>query len=129
MALNQVHNPGEQFSVPADAVTTPTGEAEKVSGAPALVGELPVVLLTSPEEDSTGVERVTVKTNGIWEFPVEAADGAIAIGDRVEGDEIKLTRDSSGQHHYIPSRWVTRVDDKVHVDRPGEQAMREWRAA
>jgi hypothetical protein len=22
---------------------------------------------------------------------------------------------------------VTRVDDKVHVDRPGDQAMREWR--
>lgn len=86
MALNQIHNPGEQFSVPADAVTTPTGEAEKVSGAPALVGELPVVLLTSPEEDSTGVERVTVKTNGIWEFPVEATDGAIAIGDRVYVD-------------------------------------------
>jgi hypothetical protein len=22
--------------------------------------------------------------------------------------------------------WVTKVDDKVHVDRPGDQAMREW---
>jgi hypothetical protein len=22
--------------------------------------------------------------------------------------------------------WVTSVDDKVHVDRPGDQAMREW---
>jgi hypothetical protein len=22
--------------------------------------------------------------------------------------------------------WVTTVDDKVHVDRPGDQAMREW---
>lgn len=46
--------------------------------------------------------------------------------DRVEGDSIKLTRDDSGQHHYIPTSWVTRVDDKVHIDRPGRQAMKEW---
>lgn len=52
-----------------------------------------------------------------------------ATVDRVEGDQIKLTRDASGQHHYIPSSWVTSVDDKVHIDRPGEQAMREWKAA
>jgi hypothetical protein len=46
--------------------------------------------------------------------------------DRVDGDSIKLTKDKSGQHHWIPTSWVTSVDDKVHVDRPGEQAMREW---
>jgi hypothetical protein len=22
--------------------------------------------------------------------------------------------------------WVTSVDDKVHIDRPGQQAMEEW---
>jgi hypothetical protein len=22
--------------------------------------------------------------------------------------------------------WVTRVDEHVHVDRPGDQAMKEW---
>jgi len=42
------------------------------------------------------------------------------------GDTIKLTKDAGGQHHWIPTSWVTRVDDKVHVDRPGDQAMREW---
>ena len=46
--------------------------------------------------------------------------------DRVEGEHIKLTKDQQGQHHWIPSSWVKSVDDKVHVDRPGEQAMREW---
>ena len=46
--------------------------------------------------------------------------------DRVEGSSIKLAKDSSGQHHWIPSNWVTTVDDKVHVDRPGQQAMKEW---
>jgi hypothetical protein len=46
--------------------------------------------------------------------------------DRVEGDFIKLTKDDAGQHHWIPTDWVTKVDKHVHVDRPGDQAMREW---
>lgn len=46
--------------------------------------------------------------------------------DRVEGNSIKLTKDQSGQHHWIPMQWVKNVDDKVHVDRPGQQAMKEW---
>jgi hypothetical protein len=54
-------------------------------------------------------------------------NGQFAVVDHVEGrDHIKLTKDASGQHHYIPLIWVTSVDDKVHVDRPGDQAMREW---
>ena len=54
-------------------------------------------------------------------------DRQFAVVDHLEGrDYIKLTKDASGQHHYIPLTWVTSVDDKVHVDRPGDQAMREW---
>jgi len=53
-----------------------------------------------------------------------------ATVDHVEGsDAIKLIKDASGEHHFIPMSWVTTVDDKVHVDRPGEQAMREWTTA
>lgn len=47
--------------------------------------------------------------------------------DHVDGQgAIKLTKDQGGMHHWIPMNWVTRVDDKVHVDRPGKQAMKEW---
>ena len=54
-------------------------------------------------------------------------NGQFATVDHLEGaDTIKLARDEGGQHHYIPLAWVTVVDDKVHVDRPGKQAMREW---
>jgi len=49
-----------------------------------------------------------------------------ATVDHLDGDWIKLTRDDQGQHHWIPRSWVTRVDEHVHVDRPGDQAMREW---
>ena len=53
--------------------------------------------------------------------------GQFAVVDHLEGrDVIKLEKDKAGQHHYIPLTWVTSVDDKVHVDRPGDQAMREW---
>jgi hypothetical protein len=42
------------------------------------------------------------------------------------GNTIKLTKDKQGKHHWIPMLWVTRVDEHVHVDRPGKQAMQEW---
>lgn len=54
-------------------------------------------------------------------------DGQFAVVDHLEGkDFIKLEKDKDGKHHYIPLTWVSSVDDKVHVDRPGDQAMREW---
>jgi hypothetical protein len=54
-------------------------------------------------------------------------NGQFAVVDRIEGrDMIKLAKDANGRHHYIPLTWVTSVDDKVHIDRPGEQAMRDW---
>ena len=53
-------------------------------------------------------------------------DKQFATVDHMDGSFIKLTRDDQGQHHWIPVSWVTRVDEHVHVDRPGDQAMREW---
>jgi hypothetical protein len=54
----------------------------------------------------------------------------VGVVDRIDGgDTIKLAKDSNGQHHYIPLSWVTSVDDKLHVDRPSDQAMREWATA
>jgi hypothetical protein len=54
-------------------------------------------------------------------------DGPLGVVDQMVGrDSIKLGKDAKGKHHYIPVSWVSTVDDKVHVDRPGEQAMTEW---
>ncbi len=65
-----------------------------------------------------------IKTNA----PVVCSDSRqLAVVDHMEGDAtIKLAKDDKGQHHYIPMSWVKSVDDKVHVDRPKDQAMREW---
>ena len=57
---------------------------------------------------------------------VGANDAVIGVVDHVEAESIKLDKDASGQHHYIPMSWVKSIDDKVHVDRPGDQVMREW---
>ena len=63
------------------------------------------------------------------EMPVVCSnDGQFGVVDHLEGsDSIKLKKDANGKHHFIPVSWVKTIDDKVHVDRPGEQAMREWR--
>jgi hypothetical protein len=62
------------------------------------------------------------------EMPVVCSEnGQFAVVDHMEGnDTIKLKKDATGQHHYIPAAWVTTVDDKVHIDRPGKQAMHDW---
>lgn len=76
--------------------------------------------------DSTTAKRL-IKPH----MPVVCSnDGQFGVVDHLEGtDQIKLTRDSTGQHHYIPLDWVTSVDDKVHVDRPGDQVKREWKTS
>lgn len=63
------------------------------------------------------------------DMPVVCSEGGqFATVDHMEGSEIlKLKKDKSGQHHYIPLKWVTSVEDgTVKVDRPGDQAMQEW---
>ena len=53
-------------------------------------------------------------------------DGQFATVDHIQGtDQIKLTKDKSGKHHFIPLAWVTTVDDKVHIDRTGDEAMKK----
>ena len=54
-------------------------------------------------------------------------NGQFATVDHMQGAAtIKLKKDASGMHHYIPLAWVRSVDDKLHIDRPGTQAMKEW---
>ena len=53
-------------------------------------------------------------------------NGQFAKVDHIEGKSLKLTKDDQGKHHYIPLEWVTTVDDKVHIDRPGKDAMSAW---
>lgn len=63
------------------------------------------------------------------EMPVVCSQGGqFATVDHLEGsNSIKLKKDKLGQHHYIPTSWVTNVENgKVVVDRPGKEAMEDW---
>lgn len=65
-------------------------------------------------------------------MPVVCSEGGqFATVDHMSADNrtIKLSRDGSGKHHYIPVSWVTKVDDQVHIDRPGKEAMKQWTEA
>ena len=71
-----------------------------------------------------------INTNQIKpDIPVVCSqDGQFATVDHMEGtNTIKLKKDKAGQHHYIPTGWVTSTEGgKIKVDRPGGQAMQEW---
>lgn len=54
----------------------------------------------------------------------------LALVDHLEGStSIRLKKDGTGQHHFIPLSWVTSVDEKLHLDRSKEQAEREWKTS
>ena len=62
-------------------------------------------------------------------MPVVCSEGGqFAVVDHMASDNrtIKLAKDDSGVHHFIPVSWVTKIDQAVHIDRPGRQAMQEW---
>ena len=49
--------------------------------------------------------------------------------DHLEGGAIKLTRGDSpdGRHHFLPTGWVARVDEHVHLNKNADETRREWK--
>lgn len=62
---------------------------------------------------------------------VIGSDGEhIGTVDHVRGDRILLTKsdkDAGGHHHSIPSSWINKVDEKVHVRKTAAEAKQAWR--
>jgi hypothetical protein len=50
--------------------------------------------------------------------------------DHVQGNTIKLTKNDSpdGMHHFIPTSWVTKVDNHVHLSKNCGEAKSEWKS-
>ncbi|WP_203070622.1 DUF2171 domain-containing protein [Falsiroseomonas ponticola] len=61
---------------------------------------------------------------------VVGSDGEeVGTVDHLDGDRIKLTRDQSGQHHFLPGEAVASVGDgQVRLSMPAAQAKRQWQA-
>lgn len=62
---------------------------------------------------------------------VVGSDGVhVGTVDCVRGDTVVLTRTdpaAGGTHHSIPSHWIDRVEDKLILTLPGDQARTKWR--
>jgi hypothetical protein len=62
---------------------------------------------------------------------VVRSDGEhVGTVDRLDGsDRIKLMRNDSadGKHHFIPTDWVGRVDQYVHLNKPADEAIGEFK--
>ena len=109
------------------------------AGRSAALAEAASKALDGPEARTLRAAEAAGKAGPARKAPVSAdqirshlpvvcsENGQFAVVDHMESsDIIKVAKDKSGQHHYIPLSWVVFVDDKVHIDRPGDQAMREW---
>ena len=59
---------------------------------------------------------------------VVGSDGEeVGTVDHLDGSRIKLTRDSSGQHHFLPVDCIASVGDgRVRLSMPAMQAKRQW---
>ena len=80
-----------------------------------------------PMHITTPVEASQIKANT---KVMCSQDGQLGVVEGMDGkNSVKLKQDAKGVSHYIPLKWVTRVDDTIHLDRPGAQAMREWTTA
>ena len=65
---------------------------------------------------------------------VLGSDGQhVGTVDHLEGsDKIKLAKTdpkSGGTHHFIPTAWVDKVDDKVRLKKTAKDAMTQWQSA
>ncbi|MET0270084.1 MAG: DUF2171 domain-containing protein [Sphingomonas sp.] len=50
--------------------------------------------------------------------------------DHVRGDRILLAKsdqNAGGHHHSIPSKWISKVGDKVEIDRTAAEALKAWK--
>ena len=68
-------------------------------------------------------------TEVLPDMPVVCSQGGqFAEVDHMEGEDmIKLKKDSTGMHHYIPLEWARSIENgALKIDRPGEQAMQQW---
>ena len=83
-------------------------------------------------KEKAGMETNDLGIAGIREhMDVIASCGTkIGVVDDVEGDKIKLTRKDShdDQHHFIPSSWIAKVDNHVHLTKNSKEAMQGWKS-
>jgi len=49
--------------------------------------------------------------------------------DGIEGYSVKLARDASDEHHYVPLEWVAGVGQTVRLRKTAEEVREGWHGA
>ncbi|MFW1923979.1 DUF2171 domain-containing protein [Acinetobacter geminorum] len=72
----------------------------------------------------------TLNINDIKKHADVIASCGTKVGtvDHLEGEnQLKLTRDESGQHHLIPTGWIGEVkEDQVILNKNSEEVKDQW---
>ena len=84
-------------------------------------------------KEENGTRAEDFETQGIREhMDVIASCGKkIGVVDHLEAGTIKLTRNDSPDnlHHYLPSSWVSKVDNSVHLNKNSRETETGWKAS
>lgn len=61
---------------------------------------------------------------------IDSCGTKVGTVDHLEGEnQLKLTRDESGQHHLIPTGWIGEVkEDQVILNKNSEEVKDQWQA-
>lgn len=120
----------------SNAVTAEDGTKSVLPGPPIPPETQAVLRRTSgrrgPPDLKQKGENAMIDPNDIREhMEVVGSDGEhVGTVDHCEGpDIIKLTKNdpaAGGEHHYIPLAWVDRIDQRVHLAHPGNEARAHW---
>lgn len=74
----------------------------------------------------------TLNINDIKKHADVIASCGTRVGtvDHLDGEnQLKLTRDESGQHHLIPTGWIGEVkEDQVILNKNSEEVKDQWQA-
>jgi hypothetical protein len=77
--------------------------------------------LGTPAEEGPGGTHIAEGMDVI------ASDGAkVGVVDHMEGETIKLAKGADGNHHFIPAKWVERVDKRVRLKKTGQETEQGW---
>lgn len=79
--------------------------------------------MLQPSPSSTAINPAQIHRN----MRVFSSHGEpLGAIDHIDGGNLELVRDEVGQHHFIPMRWIDRIDEAVHLTRPAEDLRRLW---
>jgi|GEM_PF-360586 len=83
------------------------------------------------DEGVIGAEDVEIESIRDHMDVIASCGKKVGVVDHLEAGTIKLTRNDSpdGLHHYLPASWVSKVDNRVHLNKNSSETELGWKAS